>query len=281
MSGNELPKVIDKSQADIDAAIDAIRASNIPAGTKDFAISCIKLAVWLPKALPEHKIKLSNLRKLIFGLGRRNKKKSSNDTGQSEVKNEPKDSDNLNSVEEPLSVSTETVEATNQTSAPGHGRLPHSAYVNTVDHQLSVSVLRLGDLCPAQCGGKLYHIEPGILVRVRGQNLAAVHKYWIKKLRCALCGHLVSADIPDEVGNQKYDTTFKALLALPKILCCDSILSPSLFPIIIRSSVAASTQWQLIEEVGGAALHVFPTLERLAANGDVIHNDDSQLKSLT
>jgi hypothetical protein len=34
MSGNELPKVIDKSQADIDAAIAAIKASDIPNGTK-------------------------------------------------------------------------------------------------------------------------------------------------------------------------------------------------------------------------------------------------------
>lgn len=40
----------------------------------------------------------------------------------------------------------------------------------------------------------------------------------------------------------------------------------------------ASTQWQLIEEVAGAALLVFPILERLAANGEVIHNDDSHVK---
>ncbi len=66
MSGNELPKVIHKSQADIDAAIDAIKSSNFPTGTKKFAISCIKLAVWLTKTLLEHKIKLSNLRKLIL-----------------------------------------------------------------------------------------------------------------------------------------------------------------------------------------------------------------------
>ena len=38
--GNELlPKVIDKSQADIDAAIAAIKASEIEGDTKDFAIS--------------------------------------------------------------------------------------------------------------------------------------------------------------------------------------------------------------------------------------------------
>jgi hypothetical protein len=33
-----------------------------------------------------------------------------------------------------------------------------------------------------------------------------------------------------------------------------------------------------VEEVGGAALLVFPTLERIAANGELIHNDDSHVK---
>ena len=46
--GSELPKVIDKSQADIDAAIAAIKASDISSGTNEFIISCIRLAVWLP-----------------------------------------------------------------------------------------------------------------------------------------------------------------------------------------------------------------------------------------
>lgn len=72
MSGKELPKVIDKSQADIDAAINAIQSTDLSPATKDFAISCIRLAVWLPKALLEQKIKLSNLRKLIFGQGMSN-----------------------------------------------------------------------------------------------------------------------------------------------------------------------------------------------------------------
>jgi hypothetical protein len=63
--GNELQKVVDKSQSDIDAAISAIKASEMESGIKDFAISCIKLAVWLPKALLEHKIKLANLRQAL------------------------------------------------------------------------------------------------------------------------------------------------------------------------------------------------------------------------
>ncbi|MEO8400284.1 MAG: hypothetical protein ABI597_00625 [Gammaproteobacteria bacterium] len=58
----------------------------MPGTIQDFAISCIKLAVWLPKALLEHKIKLSNLRKLIFGLGRKNKKQSKNSEKLEEVR---------------------------------------------------------------------------------------------------------------------------------------------------------------------------------------------------
>ncbi|KGP62324.1 hypothetical protein EP47_01770 [Legionella norrlandica] len=47
--------------------------------------------------------------------------------------------------------------------------------------------LSAGQLCPHRCGGRLYSINPGILINIKGQNLASVDKYWIEKLRCALC----------------------------------------------------------------------------------------------
>jgi transposase len=56
-----------------------------------------------------------------------------------------------------------------------------------------------------RCGGKLYCIDLGVIVRVKGQNLAAVHKYWIDKLRCASCSYIFAADIPHHVGTEKYD----------------------------------------------------------------------------
>lgn len=278
MSGNELPKVIDKSQADIDAAIAAIKASDIPSATKDFAISCIKLAVWLPKALLEHKIKLSNLRKLIFGLGRRNKKSSKNDTSSADKKNHDKSDDSTatNSTET-QNKNTSALDITNQLPTPGHGRLPHSVYTNTIEHHLSCH-LKPGDFCPTQCGGKLYSVEPGIIVRVKGQNLAAVHKYWADKLRCALCGEIISADVPVDIGAEKYDAAVKAILVLQKYYVAIPFYRQAYFQSLLGVPLPASTQWQLVEEVGGAALLIFPTLERIAANGDVLHNDDSHVK---
>ncbi|OGT47797.1 MAG: hypothetical protein A3E82_01910 [Gammaproteobacteria bacterium RIFCSPHIGHO2_12_FULL_38_11] len=59
--GGELPKVVEKTEADSDAAIVAIKSCDLPSSTKDFAISCIRLGVWLPKALLEQKIKSRKL----------------------------------------------------------------------------------------------------------------------------------------------------------------------------------------------------------------------------
>jgi transposase len=78
MSDNELPKVIDKSQVDIDTSITNIQTSNFHEDTQDFAISCIRLSVCFPKALLEKKINLSNLRKLVFGRGKNANKKLRN-----------------------------------------------------------------------------------------------------------------------------------------------------------------------------------------------------------
>lgn len=280
MSGNELPKVIDKSQDDIDAAINTIAASNMPSATKDFAISCIKLAVWLPKALLEQKIRLSNLRKLIFGRGKSNsakKNKKHNNLDTEKPEPESPNAENAEKIPEPP-TSNESLSMDDNTQPQGHGRLAHTAYTNAIEHTLTISGLKVGDLCPEDCGGKLYEYQPGVLVRVKGQNLADVHKYWIEKLRCATCGYLLSADIPADIGEEKYDHTFKSLLVLQKYYVAVPFYRQAYFQSLLDMPLPASTQWKLIEEVFGAAIYVFNALEKHADNGDIIHNDDSHVK---
>ncbi len=40
------------------------------------------------------------------------------------------------------------------------GRIPHTAYVNAIDHSIKNSALKYGDYCPTGCGGKLYEPKP-------------------------------------------------------------------------------------------------------------------------
>jgi len=280
--GKELPIVIDKTQADIDAAIAAIKASDIADGIKDFAISCIRLAVWLPKALLEQKIRLSNLRRLIFGRGQRNKKNKDKENTQPEEPTPEESANNVvtNTAAEPTEppLKNKLPIVTIKRNSPGHGRLPHTAYVNAIEHTLAITDFIAGDSCPVNCGGRLCRYEPGIIVRIKGQNLAAVHKYWIQKLRCATCGYLVQANIPEEIGKEKYDAAFKAILVLQKYYVAVPFYRQAYFQSLLEMPLPVSTQWELIEEVGSAAIPVFQALEQKAANGDIVHNDDSHVK---
>ena len=276
MSGSELPKVVNKSPAEIDAAIAAIQASALPLDIKDFSISCIRLSIWLPNALLNHQITVTNLRNLVFGCGDKNKPHKKSTHNKEESKTSINDSENTTNSDK--SADIEKSKNKNPPAIRGHGRLSHSAYTNTIDHCLSIDNLNAGDQCPMLCGGKLYRFDPGVIVRVQGQNLAAVHKYFVDKLRCGSCSHLISADIPSHIGKEKYDAAFKAILTLQKYYVATPFYRQASFNQLLGFPLPASTQWQLVEEVGSAALLVFPALERMSANGDIVHNDDSYVK---
>lgn len=264
----ELPIVIEKSQEEVEQIVALVHASNLPEETKPFVIGCINLASWIPRALVEHKITVSNLKRLIFGKGDKTTKQQDKS---------PKAEQNNTAPEEPA-PSASNDENHEPKEPKGHGRLPHTAYINANEHTIPLESLSSGQPCPLYCGGKLYSINPGILINIKGQNLASIDKYWIEKLRCALCNEVFSADIPTHVHQEKYHPSFKAILALQKYYMAMPFHRQEYFQSLIGFPIPSSTQWQLMEELAGCALLVFPALEILAANGSLIHNDDTVLR---
>lgn len=264
----ELPMVVEKSQEEIEQIVALVRSSNLPEGTKPFVIGCINLASWIPRALVEHKITVSNLKRLIFGKGDKTAKKHDPSS---------KAERNTTDQDDPALLASND-ESHEPKETKGHGRLAHTAYINATEHTIELETLSAGYLCPRSCGGKLYPINPGIIVNIKGQNLASVNKYWVEKLRCALCNEVFSADIPSHVDKEKYHPSFKAMLALQKYYLGMPFHRQEYFQSLIGFPIPAPTQWQLMEEIAGSALLVFPTLEELAANGSLIHNDDTVLR---
>jgi hypothetical protein len=201
----ELPKVTEKSQEDIEQITELVRTSNLPEEVIAFVIGCINLACWIPKALVEHRITISNLKRLIFG--KRDKKQPKNKASESNEGENSLNTDNTQAVDESISTIP---------NSKGHGRLPHSVYTDAKEHHIELEGLAAGQPCPLECGGKLYRLEPGIIVNIKGQNLGSVDKYWLEKLRCALCNEIFTADLPSHVNKDKYQPSFKAMLALQK-----------------------------------------------------------------
>lgn len=81
---------------------------------------------------------------------------------------------------------------------------------------MTINNYKSGDACPKLCGGKLYPYKNGVLTKIIGHNIATVTNYHIDKLRCALCGYLMVASLPQGVNRDKYDYSFKSILSLQK-----------------------------------------------------------------
>ncbi len=85
----------------------------------------------------------------------------------------------------------------------GHGRNGAAAYRRARKIPVPHALLKAGDPYPDSCGGKIYpQLEPGVLVRIKGQAPLAATVYELEKLRCNLCGNVYIAVAPPEAGEK-------------------------------------------------------------------------------
>jgi len=282
------PEVIDKTEEEIASIIDAIKASDLAEPTKVFVVKCIEFAVWLPIQIQNKLISISRLRTIIFGkgYGNRNKKTQKKDAQKNELNLDDKktvvtESDKKDNQPKTSATSKEDIPQDNKTDKkPGHGRMPHTVYENFTEINLNINGLTEGDNCPETCGGKLRNFSPGLLVRIYGQNFADVKKYIVEKLRCDLCGLLVSAEKPKEIGENKYHESFIAMLAIQKYYAGMPFYRQEYVQRLLGFPLPDSTQYDLIQQGAGSFYVIHHMAIKMAANGDLIHNDDTGLKVL-
>lgn len=296
---NNLPDVIDKSESEIKCILELIRNSALPDDVKNFVIKCIELALWLPLHLQNKRISLHRLRVMIFGKGyNKNDGKSAhnNDAIPEHLKSDEATSTPLpesHEIKPGLENNSETTTlpaviapellssgSIEKEKKPGHGRMPHTVYTNVVEIELLLKNLVVGDLCPELCGGKLGPYKTGVIIRIKGQNFAQLYRYFIEKLRCNLCGIIINANIPAEVGKEKYDESFKAMLAIMKYYVAIPFYRQEQFQKMLGFPLSDATQWNLIEKVAGNCYASYNELIYCAANSNMLQNDDTTLRIL-
>ncbi|MBA3582898.1 MAG: IS66 family transposase [Gammaproteobacteria bacterium] len=258
-----LPDIAEKSDDDIARMIQGVRDNTLSEAEQTLVIKCIELALWLPLYLQKKTISLRRLRTLLFGKG---------------YSSPPPPSASLPVVDaEP--AADDIASSAPVVKKPGHGRLPHTAYEQCEEVTLAITDYAVGDRCLCS-QGKLRRYGAGVLLRVRGQSMARVIRYTVEKLRCDACQVLVTAPIPPEVGTEKYDASFKAWLALQKYYVAVPLYRQEHFLKLLGFPLSDATQWDLIEQLAGACYPVFTVLQRLAAQGKLIHNDDTPVRIL-
>ena len=164
---------------------------------------------------------------------------------------------------------------------PGHGRKGAAAYRGARRIKIAHGSLKPGDPCPECQKGKVYEQkEPALRIRVVGQAPIAATVYELERLRCNLCGEIFEAEAPAGVGEEKYDATARAMIALLRYgsgFPWDRLerLEGSL-----GIPLPASTQWEIVEEMAEVIRPAGDELIRQAAQGEVFYNDDTGMKIL-
>ena len=180
----------------------------------------------------------------------------------------------------PPPVSSQTPAAT----APplkrkGHGRTAAAGYTGAKRVKVAHPQLRAGEVCPDCKAGKLYGRKaPGQIVRISAQPLFVATRFELEKLRCNLCGQLFTAPAPPEAGLGKYDPQVGPMLGYLRFGNGLPHYRLERMQSDLGVRLPASTQWELMAQAGVALEPVQEALITLAAQGHLIHNDDTTMR---
>ena len=186
-----------------------------------------------------------------------------------------------NVLEQPDTPSPENDSESPADKTPGHGRNGACSYTGAKKVAVPHSTLHTGDTCPGCEKGKVYpQKEPRTLVRIVGQAPLAATVYELDRLRCNLCGEVFTAEEPEGVGAEKYDETTAAMIALLKYGSGMPFYRLEKLEQLLGIPLSASTQWEIVEEAAEVIQAARDELIRQAAQGEVLHNDDTSMRVL-
>jgi transposase len=163
----------------------------------------------------------------------------------------------------------------------GHGRKGAAAYVSAQNISVAHPTLQRADRCPECQKGKVYPLDrPKSLIRIIGQAPVEATVYNLDALRCNLCGEVFTAPPPAGVRADKYDVTAVGMIAVLKYGSGVPFRRLQWLESQLGIPLAAATQWQLVWEAAVRLDPVWVELLRQAAQGHLLHNDDTSMRIL-
>ena len=141
--------------------------------------------------------------------------------------------------------------------------------------------LKKGMRCPGCDRGKLCSLSSGKLLRIAAISPLEATLHQPERLRCATCGEVYTAEVPAEIGSEKYDASACAMVSILRYGYGMPMNRMAHFQKSLGVPLGVGTQWELIERSEKACRPVFDGLLQAAAQGELFHNDDTPTKILS
>lgn len=163
----------------------------------------------------------------------------------------------------------------------GHGRIPAQAYTGAETVKVPHETLKPGDPCPHEsCSGKVYDREVRKLVRIRGCAPFSATVYEQGCVRCNLCGEVFTAEMPPDVGEEKFDETVASMAAFLRYGNGLPMNRIEDLQKLMGVPFPASTQWELMRDAAMKIEAAHHELLWQAGQGEILYNDDTPMRIL-
>ena len=276
------PEEVTLSREDGEALRQRLAGDTLTATDRRVLDLVLQWYFWLLFTLQEATFSLKRLRGLLFGAKPHTRKTTPPPGASSHAGHGPGGMGSAPAQGMP--DTTETTDAGRPPSPgerrPGHGRQSAETYRGAEHVVCRHETLEAGERCPVCGRGRLYRVAPGVEIRLDGHALLSAVRYVLEKFRCSACGQVCTAAVPAEAGAEKYSARARAVLVLGRYYLGVPLYRLEGYQAMVGVPVADATQWDQIERVADCAYPVFEQLKTLAAQGEVIYQDDTHVRIL-
>ncbi len=247
--------------SEIEELIERVKSGNLSERERELVVKLLRFVLTVVSQIETKNATIGKLKRMIFGP-RSEKQEKEEEKKESEENQEEKEEKKGEGK-------------TNQRR--GHGRRGAEEYRGAKRVECRDEKLRSGDRCPDEkCGGRVYDTQgPQIFVRVEGRGPVEATRYEQEVLRCGKCQQRYVAGLPAGVKAEKYDETADVMVAILKYGTGLPMYRMERLQESMGVPLPAGTQFERCEEVAKAGHPVYLELKRQAANGEVIHVDDT------
>ncbi len=280
----QAPKIIDVDSQRIEELLQRAESNTLRDDDMELMRQIFASYRGLFEIVGEKNTTLARLRKWMFGAATETSKNvlgNSNDASTQPDGHASGTSDASGTAADPESGEAHSSEADDSSESPsGHGRYGADDYPGAEQVDVKHPQYSPGDACP-DCGeGTLYEKSPGVLVRFIGRSPLHATVYRMQKLRCHLCGKLFTAPTPGGIGDDKYDHSVASMIGLLKYGSGFPFNRLDRLQESCEIPLATSTQWDIVHATASLMTPAYDELIRQAAQGEVLHNDDTTVRIL-
>jgi hypothetical protein len=255
MTKKKAPEITSIDAVQLEALLVQLQ-QHLPASLYESAAALLRTLQWLMGLIQKKNTTLGRLQRLIFGA----------------------QTEKTRNVFPGKDVAAQSAQP--KKPVQGHGRNGASQYPGARRLNVPHPSLKPGDLCP-ECRNdkaRLRQRAPSRIVRIVAQPMVQATVFALQVLRCGLCGKTYTAPTPPEAGTAKYDPNVGLMIGIMRFGGGMPHYRMEKMQKDLGIPLPAATQWELMEHSARDLEPVHRELIRMAAQAQVLHNDDTTMR---